>query len=340
MAFYHYHKPFELECGALLPEIEIAYETWGTLNERADNVIWVTHALTANARVDQWWPQMVGAGCLMDPIHSFVVCANIIGSCYGSTGPLTLHPETGNRWFREFPLVTPRDMARVHQLLCDALGIRQVQLLLGASIGGFQALEWAVLSPNLIRNLVVLASSAKASPWVVALNESQRMAIESDGSFFRDIDEGGKAGLEAARSIALLSYRNAKTYNHTQTSMEERLDRHPAASYQRYQGVKLSRRFNAYSYYVLTRAMDTHDLGRNRGGVARALNDIRARTLCVGISSDILFPIDEQKFIARCIPGAKYHQIDSLYGHDGFLIETLSISKLINEFLQDERKKN
>ncbi|MFO7938807.1 MAG: homoserine O-acetyltransferase [Bacteroidales bacterium] len=324
-----------LECGNILPGYEIAYQTWGQLNERGDNVIWVAHALTANADVADWWPGMVGEGKLMDPSQYFIVCANILGSCYGSTGPLSKNPQNGNAWFRTFPLITPRDMVQAHQDLCDYLGIHTIELLIGGSIGGFQALEWAIQEPARIRHLVVLAASAYTSSWVIAFNEAQRMAIEADASFFQDIPRGGLSGMEAARAVALLSYRNGPTYNHSQPLMEEQLEKQPACSYQRYQGAKLAKRFNAYSYHLLTRAMDSHHVGRGRGGVEKALEKIKAKTLVMGMDTDWIFPTEEQKFLATYIPEAIYAEIHSAYGHDGFLIEVPEISQQIKKFINN-----
>ncbi len=328
-------EPICLECGVQLPAFEIAYKTWGKLNERADNVIWITHALTANADVADWWPGMVGEGLLMDPSEYFVVCANILGSCYGTTGPLSQNPETGRPWFRSFPLVSIRDMVKAHEHLRQHLGIISIHLLMGGSIGGFQALEWAVEHPTLIRHMGLLATSAYASSWVIAFNEAQRMAIEADASFFWDTPDGGLAGLEAARAVALLSYRNGPTYNHTQPLLEDRLEKQPACSYQRYQGAKLSKRFDAYAYHLLTRVMDSHNVGRKRMGVENALQQIKARTLVIGIDTDWIFPTDEQKHLAANIPGAVYSELHSTYGHDGFLIEVPEISKRIKSFIEN-----
>ncbi len=326
-------EPFTTETGAILPELEIAYNTYGKLNISADNVIWVCHALTANSDVEAWWPGMVGEGLLFDTSKHFVVCANVLGSCYGTTGPASVNPETGRPWLRDFPLITVRDLVNVHEILRKHLGIKRIHSVIGASIGGYQALEYTIMYPGLIQRLILLASGTKQTPWALAFSESMRLAMEADQTFASGQPDGGKKGLKAARSIALISYRTAEAYNQTQKEDDnEKLTSFKAASYQAYQGDKLVKRFNPYSYWCLTCLSDTHNIGRHRGGVLNALKLIKAEVLCVGIKSDILFPPDEQKLIASNAEKAKYEEIDSSYGHDGFLIETKLVTDVINKF--------
>jgi homoserine O-acetyltransferase/O-succinyltransferase len=329
----NHHHPFPLEGGETLTQLEVAYHTYGNLNAERDNVIWVFHALTANSDAADWWAGLVGAGRLFDPERYFIVCANILGSCYGSSGPLSLNPLTGKPWYSDFPMITTRDMVRAHQLLREHLGIRRIFLGLGGSIGGQQAVEWAITEPELFRHIALIATNARHSAWGIAFNETQRMAISCDPTW-RDHDpEAGKKGLMAARANAILSYRNYPTFEKTQTDETGKLDNFRASSYQNYQGLKLARRFNTYSYWLLTKSMDSHDVGRHRGSTALALGNIQADTLVVGISSDILFPISEQRFLAANIPNAVYYEIDSTYGHDGFLIEFEQLTEIIKEFL-------
>ncbi len=329
---YQHGEPFDLERGGSLPGLHIAYHTYGSLNGNADNVIWVCHALTANSDVAEWWPGMVGEGKLMDPERQFIVCANIIGSCYGSTGPLSTNPTTGLPWYRSFPEITVRDLVNAHELLRIHLGINRIHTIIGGSIGGFQALEYSIMYPGLIRNLVFIASSVKISPWATAFNQSQRLAIEADPTYGEDRPYGGSGGLKAARSIALLSYRNEQTYGRTQQEKDEsRTGDLRASSYQNYQGDKLVKRFDAYSYHALTRIMDTHNVIRGRGSLGGAVGRIDARVLCVGITSDFLFPVHEQKLLAHVSQG-EYNGMDSSYGHDGFLIETERITAIVREF--------
>jgi len=333
---FQHKQSLALELGGSLPSLNVAYHTYGELNKTRDNVIWVCHALTASSEVEAWWPGMLGQGRLMDPEKHFIVCVNILGSCYGTTGPLSTNPQSGLPWYRSFPAITFRDLIQVHELIREHLGICRIHTLVGASIGAFQALEYSIMHPALIDHLVFIAGSVQVSPWAIAFNESQRLAIQADPSFAEDRPFGGMEGLKAARSIALLSYRNGPTYNRTQKETDARKTSGlKAASYQAYQGEKLLRRFDAYSYHALTRLMDTHHVARNRGSLGEALGCIRARVLCIGISSDRLFPPREQKLLAHVVQGS-YQEIDSDHGHDGFLLEHEQLSSLIREFWQHE----
>lgn len=328
-------EPFQLECGATLPELTIAYHTFGELNEDKSNVIWVCHALTANSNPVDWWPGLIGEGKLLDPEKYFIVCANMLGSCYGTTGPASLDPVSGKKYALDFPLVTIKDMVAAHKRLRAHLDIDQIKLCVGGSMGGQQVLEWAISEPDRFENIVVLASNAQHSPWGIAFNEAQRMSIMADPSIHEEGEEAGKAGLEAARAIAMLSYRSYYTYQLTQSEKKnDKLDDFLASSYQRYQGRKLERRFDVYAYLCLSRAMDSHNVGRNRDSVAAALRAIKAKSLIIGIQSDLLFPVEEQAFIANHIPGAKLEIIDSIYGHDGFLIESDAIASRVNALIQ------
>ncbi len=326
---FHYQHPFELESGEVLPELELAYNTLGQLNAEGTNVIWICHALTANAHPEEWWPGIFDKAKGIDLAKYFVICVNTIGSCYGSTNPQSIHPETKLPFGLSFPKFSIRDISKSLNLLSQHLGIRKINYLLGGSMGGMQAMEWAIQEPEKIENLIVLATSAKHSSWGIAFNETQRMALEADSSFYKNQAEAGKKGLEAARAIALLSYRNYRTYQTTQIDQENTTDSYRASSYQNYQGQKLSRRFDAKAYWYLTKAMDSHDVGRYRGGCEKALSKIKAKTLVIGIQSDVLFPIEEQTFLAKHIKEAKLEIIDSIYGHDGFLIEIETIKILL-----------
>lgn len=327
--------PFELETGHTLPELRIAYHTYGTMNAAKDNVVWVCHALTANSDVAGWWPHTVEAGRFLDPARYFVVCANIIGSHYGTTGPLHVNPVTGKPWYRDFPPFTIRDIVRVHRLLAGALGIGRIATLVGSSVGGFQAVEWAVTEPERIERLALIATGAKASPWSIAIDETQRMAIEADTSFGEPRDDAGMKGLAAARAIGLLSYRGPEGYDLTQQDREEAPAVHRACTYQQYQGEKLCRRYNAYSYYAILNAFDTHDVGRGRGGVERALAGIKARTMVIGITTDIIFTPAGMRHLHAMIPDSTYHEIDSPFGHDGFLVEYEQLNALLIPFMKN-----
>ncbi|MDL2311548.1 homoserine O-acetyltransferase [Bacteroidales bacterium OttesenSCG-928-B11] len=323
---------FPLESGEYLPEIEICYHT-SSDSPKNKNVIWLCHALTANSDPSEWWPELVGRGKLFDTEKHFVVCANILASCYGSTGPQSINPKTGTPYLLGFPTISVRDMVRAHELLARHLNIDRINLLVGGSSGGFQAIEWAVSNPDSIKNLCLLACNARISPWGSAFNESQRMALRTDPTFDEQAPgNAGSKGLACARSIALLSYRSHEGYERTQN--EESPDcfmANRALTYQRYQGEKLANRFNAYSYYHLTQSLDTHNVGRGRGGVEEALAKVKAKTLCIAVSGDVLFPASEVEYLARHIPNANYELIDSLYGHDGFLLEAEQIKNHITK---------
>ena len=333
--FYKYDKEFELESGVKLPSLTIAYDTYGVRNEDSSNVIWVCHALTANSDVADWWPHTVEEGCFLDPDKYFTVCANFLGSHYGTTGPLSENPKTGEPWYGDFSRITVRDMVRAHQLLAEYLGIKRVKLLIGSSIGGFQCLEWSVMQPDFAERAAFIATTPRTKPWASAFNESQRMAIQSDPTFGERNAEAGLDGLAIARSIALLSYRGGMAYDKTQedadpdeASFERRVH-----SYQRYQGEKLRRRFNAYSYIRLSQAVDSHNLGRGRGKVEDVLKQIKAKSLVVAITSDILFPPSDHQILIDNIPDVEYHLIDSDFGHDGFLVEHKQLNDIILNFL-------
>ncbi len=335
-----YQHPFPLESGEILPEFELSYTTWGQLQYdtqgKPSNVVWICHALTANAEASDWWDGLVGMGKIYDPTQHYIVCVNMLGSCYGSTNALSIHPQTGRSYYYQFPSLTIRDIVKAMDLLRIELGIRKIHLCTGGSMGGQQAMEWAIIQPDLIENLALLATNAQHSPWGIAFNESQRMAIRTDPTWGQEEPEAGKEGLKTARSIALLSYRNYQTYQATQAEeTPQKIQDFKAASYQRYQGEKLARRFHAFAYMTLSSAMDTHHVGRNRGGSALALQSIKARTLIIGIDSDQLFPTHEQKFLAAHIPCATYHEIHSPFGHDGFLIESEQISELMSVWLSE-----
>ncbi|RLD68613.1 MAG: homoserine O-acetyltransferase [Bacteroidetes bacterium] len=331
---YKYNQAFQLESGKYLPEIEIAYTTYGKLNDEKSNVVWICHAFTANSDPAEWWPGMLGKGLTFDPDKHFIICANILGSAYGTTGPLSINTETCKPYYRDFPFITVRDIVGIHQILADYLKIRKIYILTGGSVGGHQAIEWAVKQPERIENLILIATNTRFSPWGIAFSTSQRMAIEADSSFYEDKPDGGAKGLEAARSIALISYRSSRAYNNTQTELSDDVQmNYKAESYQRYQGRKLKNRFNAYSYYILSKVLDGHNVGRDRGGIKNALAQIKANTLIIGINSDILFLPEEQYELKQYIPGSELNMIDSDYGHDGFLLEYNKISGIVNKFI-------
>ena len=339
--FFHTDIPFKLESGEVLPAVTIAYHTWGRLNKNRDNVIWICHALTANSNVEDWWTGMIGEGSVFNSNEYFVVCANILGSCYGSTGPIS-NDQNGNPYYHQFPFITIRDMVQAHERLRQHLNINQIFLLAGGSMGGYQVIEWSIMNAAQIQNLCLIATGAKESAWGIAIHTAQRMAIETDSTWKEHHLQAGEKGLAVARAIGMLTYRNYKLFVDTQSEdTDDKVDSFKASSYIMYHGSKLIKRFNAYSYWILTRAMDAHNIARNRGDIRQVLNSIQQPALIIGIESDILCPVAEQEFLADHIPSTKLKVINSRYGHDGFLVETKQISDVIKHWLfaKDEMEK-
>ncbi len=336
MNYFHYPHTFQLENGSSLPELTIAYTTYGNLNEEKSNTVWICHALTANSDVADWWPGVVGNHHIIDPEKYFIVCANIIGSCYGSTGPLSTNPKTGEPYYHSFPFISIRDMVNAHILLRHHLGIEKIFLLMGGSMGGYQAMEWCIMEKNITERLVLLATSAAESAWGIATHTAQRLSIEADCTWQNNTLHAGAKGLKAARAIGMLTYRNYQIMMQKQSdSNVEKMDDFKAASYINYQGDKLVQRFNAYSYWLLTKSMDSHNIARSRNNTtAGILKTITQPALIIGISSDILCPLAEQHFLQQHLHNAQLAEIDSDYGHDGFMVENEQISRHIEEWLK------
>lgn len=335
--YYNHPAPFRLELGGELRGLTIAYHTYGRLNEDCSNAVWVCHALTANSDVADWWPHTVEAGAFLDPERYFIVCANILGSHYGTTGPLSINPATGKPYYADFPKLTIRDMARAHRPLADALGIDRVHALVGSSVGGFQALEWAAEEPERFKKLILIATDAKASPWTIAIDQTQRMAIFADTTYGEPRPDAGMAGMAAARAIGLLSYRGPEGYNATQ---QDAPDTPPgslkrACTYQLHQGEKLCRRYNAYSYVAILDAFDTHDIGRGRGGLEAALSRLTMPSILIGLTTDIVFTPAEMRALAASLPNCEYREIASPLGHDGFLTEHRQLNNILTPFINE-----
>ena len=321
-----------LEAGGTLSGAHVVYHVSQEAWDGRKPVIWICHALTANSDPEEWWPEMVGPGKAIDTEKCFVACVNMLGSAYGSEGPARENPATGKPWLLDFPKVTVRDMVTASAVVRKALGISTVDLLIGSSIGGFQAIEWAVTEPEVFKRCLFIATAPRVSPYLSATVEAQRMALEADPTFREAQDlSGGAAGLKCARAQALITYRCFEGYGLTQFEADpDTLFAGRAASYERYQGEKLVRRgFDAYSYYTLCHALDSHNVGRGRGGVDAALARIKARTTVVSIDTDALFPPQESSVWARWIPGADYIEISSRFGHDGFLLETARLTAIL-----------
>ncbi|MBC7778075.1 MAG: homoserine O-acetyltransferase [Phycisphaerae bacterium] len=333
LQFFRNPEPFPLENGGLLPELTLGYHTFGTLNAERSNVIWVCHALTANSDVSDWWSGLFGPGNVFDPEKYFIVCANMIGSCYGSIGPRSVNPATGKTYGTDFPLVSIRDIARSQYLLRQYLGIESIALCIGGSCGGHQVLELAFLIPEKIKKIALLVCAARESAWAIAIHESQRMAIEADPTWTNDEDNSGQAGLRAARAIGLLSYRTIEAYRDTQTDTDERSDGFSASGFMKYQGEKLVRRFYSQCYWQLTKILDTHNVGRGRGGIPAALKQLTMPAFVFSIQKDLLIPPFEQEMLAEHLPAAQFFSFDSKFGHDGFLIETDVLQEQLGAFI-------
>lgn len=350
---------FTTEGGRELPAIRVAYETWGELNAARDNAVLIAHALTGDSHVrgaagpghptEGWWGDVVGPGCPIDTDRWFVVAPNILGGCQGSTGPSSIGPD-GAEWASRFPYLTIRDQVAAHVLLADRLGIDVWAAVVGGSMGGMHALEWAVEHPARVERLAVLAAPPYTTADQIALDSVQLEAIEIDphfqhGEYYDAADgEGPHRGLALARRMALLNYRTdvelGQRFGRSWQSDKSPLGhggRFAVESYLDFHGNKFTRRFDANTYRILVRAMDSHDIGRGRGGVEEALQRVTARTLVLGIDTDRLFPVEGQHRIFRGIRPTIDDEtvvIASDFGHDGFLIETPVVGHHLRRLLE------
>ena len=330
--------PFLLESGARLDQLQVAYRTWGRLSPAGDNAVVVCHAFTGSADVDRWWAKMFGPGRALDPERDFVVCSNVLGSCYGTTGPTSHRPDGVGRWGGDFPAVSVRDLVRVQAALLDALGVRRLRLAIGGSLGGMQALEWALLRPERVEAIVPVAVSARHSAWCIALSEAQRQAIYADPRWrdgrYPDGD-GPEAGLAVARQIAMCTYRSRASLEARFSRDQPQPGHFAVEGWLQHHGRALVDRFDAATYVTLTKAMDTHDVGRGRGGWKEALRAVPVPALVVSIDSDVLYPPVEQEELAAALPGGRLATLASPHGHDAFLIEGEAMNALVRGFRKD-----
>lgn len=329
-------EPFTTEFGGELPSVRVAYRTWGKLNARKDNVVLICQALTGSADADAWWEGMFSLGGAFDESTDYIICSNVLGSCYGTTGPISLNPVTGSHYGPDFPLITIRDMVEVQRLLLAGLGIDRVKLVVGASLGGMQVLEWGVLYPDIVQALMPMGASGRHSAWCIAQSEAQRQAIYADRDWNDGWYEQGHPparGLAAARMMAMCSYRCFENFQLRFGRDLQNGKTFKAESYLRHQGRKLVDRFDANTYITLTRAMDMHDLGRGRGVYEEVLSSMQLPVEILSINSDILYPKEEQEELARFIPNSSILYLDEPYGHDAFLIDVEQVSRMVREFL-------
>lgn len=337
--FYQLSIPFQLESGEVLIGVQVAYRTWGKLNANCDNGVLICHALTGSADADDWWQPLFGSGKAFDIDQDFIVCSNILGSCYGTTGATSINPNTGKVYGVSFPEITIRDMVHLQAALLEYLGIQSLRLVIGGSLGGMQVLEWAVLYPERVRAISPMAASGRHSAWCIGLSEAQRQAIYADphwqgGNY--TIDALPAQGLAVARMMAMITYRSWDSFT-TRFGREYDVSaQFSIASYLQHQGQKLVERFDANTYITLTKAMDSHDVARNRQDYQSVLKGIRQPTLIVGIDSDILYPPVEQQELADLISHAQLGWLKSTHGHDAFLIDMEVLNELVLSFREEQ----
>lgn len=337
--FFDVPARLSLESGQCLEGVRIAYRTWGEARHAADSAVLICHALTGSADVDAWWPDIIGEGRAFDPGRDFIVCSNILGSCYGTTGPVSLQPGSRERYRAAFPRVTVRDMVEVQRLLLDHLGVQRLAVVTGPSLGGMQALEWAALYPDRVDSIVPIGVGGRHSAWCIAMSEAQRSAIYADPNWAEgDYEDEAtpEKGLAAARMMAVCSYRSWASFERRFGRARRDGGEFEMQSYLRHQGLKINERFDANTYVRLTQAMNDYDLSRGRGEYPAALSCIRQPALVVSIRSDTLYPPQEQQLLADALPNARYEILDSPEGHDGFLLQSAELGDLIARFREGE----
>ena len=333
---------FVTESGFRFSNAPVAYKTWGQLNPEKNNVVLICHALTGNAAADEWFPGIFGSGRVADPDEKFIICINVPGSCYGTVGPTSENPETGKPYSGDFPELTIRDLVRFQQLFLDQIGIKGIEVVIGASLGGMQALEFAIMDKR-IQSAILIAMGKEHSPWAIGISHAQRRAIYSDPKWRNGHyppDDVPADGLAAARMMAMITYRSPENYSQKfgRDFQNDEGTLFQVESYLDYQGKKLLERFDANTYVILTKAMDSHDVSRGRGTAAEVLEKIKIPVLVAGIDSDLLYPVNEQKELASLLPDGRYREIRSDAGHDAFLIEFDQLNCIIKPFTDVQQK--
>ncbi len=328
---YTPEAPFLLASGAVLQRATVGYQSWGTLNSAGDNVVWVCHALTGSSDVETWWPDLFGVGKALDPTRDFIVCANVLGGCYGSAGP---HTHGG----ADFPEITIGDIVQHQHLLAAHLGIAKIKLVLGGSMGGFQALEWALRYPNMVQRLALISTSYRQPAQAIALSSLQCAQIERDPKFLGGRyaqDEAPTEGLALARQIGHLSYRCSSELDARFDRQRDHGGEFQVNRYLAHQGKKLIERFDANSYLRLNRAMNNFDACGSRGEPRFALGKLNIPALIVAVDSDWLYPPNEQARLAALLPNAAHLSISSHSGHDGFLLDAAKFEPALRDLVKD-----
>ena len=333
---------FQFENGTTVFQAPVSYQTWGCLNKAGDNAIIVCHALTGNPLLDEWWAEMLGPGKALDTDRFFVIAANVIASPYGTISPISINPETNQPYGGHFPNATIRDTVALHKLLLEKLGVKQLAMAIGGSMGGMQVLEWGYYE-GFVRALVPIAVGGRHSAWCIAWGEAQRQAIYADPNWkdgHYSPDSPPAAGLATARMMAMVSYRSMPSFREkfarTEMAANDGDQVFSVESYLRYQGDKLVGRFDPNCYVHLTRQMDSHDVARGRGAYPDVLRQLKQPTLVVGIESDVLYSLPEQEELVNHIPHASLQLLPSIHGHDAFLIELDTLNDIVGNWMKDQ----
>lgn len=332
---YKFKIPFITDSGVEIQNPKIAYQSWGKLNDAKDNVVFICHALTGNSDAVDWFSGLIGSDITIDPEKHFIVCPNILGSCYGTTGPTEFNPKSGKAWQADFPEITIRDIVRFNQKLLDELNINKVQLVIGGSLGGMTALEFAIMDDR-VKSAALFVMGKAHSPWAIGISHAQRMAIYADENWnggFYEPEHPPVKGLAAARAMAMITYRAPKNYDQKfGRKIHNEKNIFQVESYLDYQGQKLTERFDANTYAILSKAMDSHDVSRGRESFEKVLGNLNKPVLVVGFDSDLLYPIEEQQELASLLPQSHLAELESPYGHDAFLIEFEKLNAQLKSF--------
>jgi homoserine O-acetyltransferase/O-succinyltransferase len=329
-------KPLKLEASGIELPFQLAYQTWGKLNKTGDNAVLVVHALSGSANLESWWPDLLGSNKPLNPERDFVICINLLGSCYGSSGPASIQPNSNELWKIDFPQLSIRDQVCAQATLIRHLGINKLRCIIGPSLGGMIALEWALLEPELVSSLILIATTAQHSAQAIAHSSCQRTAIRLDPNFnngYYLAHQAPENGLALARQMAFITYRSDREFSERFQRLPGEHQAFAVQDYLLHQGHKFTERFDANCYIRLSECMNSHDIGKNRNGVISALQSIQQPTLVISLEHDQLYTYAEQALLAEHIPNATHQLINTRYGHDGFLIESQAMATILSPFL-------